>query len=367
MAYTGIINTAIQNNASRYLYTVTEALKLAGWRVMAWGGGASTTAYAAYNPSGVDDNVLTSETAWSSGGQGGAWKVLKEPSPGTREFCFFRGTAFTSPALVQGFIKYSRATGFVSSGATPAGPSVAPTTGTGGDGQVIVGTGTDATTITLSNVGNVCEGNAPAGTLQVVASNTPINGVWGFWAFLYPNAETISTAFFLEPMAVGSCSSADPDPCAIYYQTDTTRQAVGSYTYNTGGWKCWFNYGNPAGYFYTAAACGYMASNLLTSSPSVCFMPSLSASQNPYDGTIPMYPFMITGGRVGISPGVTAGNFVPKGLTACATVFGVSQTVGDTFNLSTSEPRIAVLCAPTVTSPFQLAVPWIPNQVPTQY
>jgi hypothetical protein len=350
MAYVGIVNTPITNNSARYLFTITQALKDAGWRVMAWGGGATTGGYGPYTSTPYASDPLATEGAWVSQN---AWKVMKEPSPGTREFCFLRGSTATG-----GIIKYSRASTFAFSGATPASAIVAPTTGTGGDGQVIVGSGNDATAINSAFQGTLLDSNAAI--LQVVASNTPINGVYGFWAFMYPNATALSTAFLLEPMAVGSASSADPDPCAIYTQVDSTRQIVGSYTYATGGWKCWYAYGQGQAYFYTAAACGYMAVNTLTTGGTTCYMPSFAGSQSPYDGTVPMYPFMLSGG-------VGQGNFCPKGLTASSVLFGVTQTVGDTFNLSGAEPRIVALTASAASSPFQIAFPWIPNQIPTQY
>lgn len=270
-------------------------------------------------------------------------------------------------------IKYSRATGFVSTASQ--NPTTCPTTGAGGDGRLIVAGGntttptyTDATATQATVAGTIICG--ATGYVQAVASNTATSGTsgtFGWWAFQYPlGGVNIGNAFlFHEPIAIGSTPSQDTDPSARYFQEANDNlnypTIVGSYNNNTAGtyrgWSYWEAYGLAgAAYRLNQSANNFFTYNQTTASTGVSW-PAFGGSLSPYDGKVTMTPLLIGG----FSNGTRT---LFKGYSTGTLTFQTSQNFVDTFNLSTADPRVCVQVAYIATAPGNCAIPWVTSVVP---
>jgi hypothetical protein len=353
MAYVGITNLGTPGQgsalAATYIYAITQALKTANWRVMAWGGGATTGGYAAYNPSGVDDTAFDSVADWTSLN---AWKVMKEPSPGTREFVFLVGNV-TAGSANSGIVKYSRASTFAF-----GSPSAiqCPTTG-GGDGVVLLGNSTDALTVSNTQATPIIGGNAGTRYIQAVASDTAVNGVYGFWTWSYPAGGTNlgSTVLLQEPMAQGSTSSLDADPSAQFVMNSVN--AISTLLGTTGSfWGFWDQYGTASATRYNnQQSSGYVAQNASSGALTQVFPFGAGAPVAAYGG-VPLYP--------GLVGGSFPSKLYPKGFTTGTLFVPTTQNFLDTFNLASADPRVIIQVTPSTTIPLQAAVPWVSGVVP---
>ena len=356
MAYVGSANNVVTNGAGSYLFALKEALLAAGWELVLNSTGAS-----GFTPTIADQ--LTTPALF---GAANAWARLREPAIpvlfARREYILQNGTA----SGVNAIIKYSRATGFNTPGANG---SIAPTTG-GGDGQVVIGTGSDAIpTATLL-------ANATGATSYVaaVASDTPSAGTYGgfAWYLLGYTAGPVANVkvVMTEPVTPGSTSSLDQDPTWRFGTGSGGNVAAAQlapnwlggawYTNEVIGIQYWQAYGIPA------APPSYIRGG--QSAFTALRTPALNAwtyqtanfvQASPYDGREPMYPMLI--GQAGVSS-VGIGAAVPKGFTTGLATFAATHNLLDTFNLSTADPKIAINL--TTNGMVSLAMPWLTSIIP---
>jgi hypothetical protein len=344
MAYVGSVNNANSGTAGTALFAIKTALKLAGWTVIssATGTGGTTSLGTPASP-GAD--LITTGTGTSLGSfrVANAWVRLREPGGGTREYILQNGNANSSTSAI---IKYSRATGFGTGGTA----TVSQTTG-GGDGIVFLGGGTDTSPTQVAWITS-----AAAGYIHATASDTPTNGVYGWWFMWYLNSDPGSTTLMgTEGVAPGSTPSADNDPSVRY--TGTSATVVSTVSPGAGVWSWWEAYGLPGAVYRTGGMpCPYVFYNATASSPTWVIdyyqaFPSSVFSLDPYTGRVPMFPVMIVQSR---------NNTLPKGFTTETLCFGTAQNGADTFNLSTSSPKIVA----GLSSIMPISIPWVPNVVP---
>lgn len=327
MAYVGLTNVTIaQGGAADFLYATYAALTSASWVTL----GSGTGAAGGYSSSG---SLITSAATFNSNN---AWARMREPGGvGGREYIFQRSTAATTA-----IIKYSRSDGFVSG--SPAA-AVAPTTGASGDGQVIVGTGTDASPVSTI----ICGGS---GYVQAIASTTATNGTYNFWTFQYAAATgVIGGIFCTEGVAPGSTADTDGDPSWRLRATDS------NFWNSNGAAISWWNKYNLAGESYITG--GQFATFGL---PNSAFAPQFyyisgpaPIGQDPYGGKTGFYPLMV--GKNGV---------YPKGYTSGISQGTTLQNLLDVFNISSAEPRIAVNIG-TVSALALFVIPWVPNIIPS--
>ena len=343
MAYVGVSNTAITSltaGAASWLYATTQALKNAGWVTVAWGGGATTGGVQTYNVSGVTDTTLVSVATWNSAG---AWKVLRDPSGlSGRQLFFGMGTLSSNTVAV----KYSKATGF--SGGTQTAISWA-TTGASGDGQVLWSAfATDALTVS-STGGKNFTGTGGTGYVQAVASDTAENGVYSIYSWTYATGTGVPTGFFcFEPVAAGSYNAADQDPCYQVCIGGASAPSALVKSYTALAVSYWNKFGLAGASYLTAAQIAVCVANNSSNSATVAFWPT-TIGLNPYGGDVGFFPLMV--GVVGQFPkGFTTGL-----VTGCAT-----QNNLDTFNLSTTTPKVCVYFEASTA----YYVPWLQAVVP---
>ena len=337
MAYVGLTNVTIaQGGAADFLYATYAALTSASWVTL----GSGTGAAGGYSSSG---SLITSAATFNSNG---AWVRMREPGGvGGREYVFMRGNSVSLP-LQSAVIKYSRSDGFVSGAAA----ATLPHTGTGGDGKVIVGVGTDITAVIAASGSTVC---GATGYVQAVASTTATNGTYGFWTFQYAAATgVIGGIFCTEGVAPGSTPASDADP--------SWRLAVASSTWwsNAAPGVSWWQGYNLAGETYiTAGNLGFPGSSANTMTTTVTTMSptaNIPFGVDPYDAKVSFFPFYI---------GKSA--TYPKGFSSGISFGLTSQNNLDVFNIATSEPRIAVNSVNNGSLPMPLiVVPWVPNIIP---
>jgi hypothetical protein len=352
MAYVGVSNVAVANGAGTYLWVLKESL--------AGQGGAGWTVVSSSSPNAPGgwasgDNLPTV----ASFAVAGAWARVREPGGvGGREYILQNGTANG----VNAIIKYSRADGFT--GGSPSA-TVAPTTG-GGDGVVMVGTGTDA-----SPVSNVLA-NA-TGYVSAVASDTASPGVYGCFAWYlvgYLAGGTGVRLALTEAVTPGSTSSLDQDPT---WRFGTSSGAVAGtaanqlgpwqlggawYTNEVLGISYWQAYGLAGEVYNTGGQTGFVSSRTPAQN-TWTYNVNNFVSVSPYDGKEPMYPMLV--GQAGVSSvGIPAR--IPKGYSTGVATFSVTHNLLDTFNLNTADPKIAVHL--TASGLVSIAVPWLTNVVP---
>ena len=358
MAYVGTTNTLIANGGSAdYLFVIKQSLISAGWTLLASSNGVTLN-----TGTPATDN-LTTAAAFNAAS---AWCRLREPSgAGGREFILMHGAASSK----DGLIKYSRSTGFNTTAAQNA--TTCPTTGVGGDGQLIAALNTTLTDLTATTSGSATAIVwTQAGYVQCVANNVAVNGVYGFWAFQYPaGGSAIGAAcLFQEPIAPGSTPVGDTDPSARYFLASngsagaTTVSIIGNVstavsnvtTYQ--GWSYWNAYGlGGAAYVRNRAANVYFAWNNTTASIAGISAPTVAAgSLSPYDGKVSMLPVLLGGASYNDI-------VLWKGFSSSLLTFSTTQNFADTFNLSSADPRIAVQVGPA----GSCAIPWVTGVVPT--
>lgn len=359
MAYVGSANNVVSNGAGTYLYVLKEALIAAGWELVSNSSGTAI-------PSPATTDVLTSAALF---GAANAWARLREPvfagQFARREYVLQNGTLNGTTAL----IKYSRATGFNTGGTG----SVAPTTGVGGDGVLVVGntvSNTDTTPGTFPTLANA------TGFVAAIASDTPSPGTYGgySWYLLGYTAGGANVITCLtEAVAPGSTSSLDQDPMwrlgsgstfsPVAPTTPSPSSLGGAYFSNAWtGHSYWQAYGLASPSYIRAAQLGLPISitPTIAASKTVAYMAGF-ASVSPYDGREPMYPLLL--GQAGVPSSVpSVPQSIPKGYTTGVVLFSATHNLLDTFNLNTSDPKIAI--ALTANSLQSVAMPWLTNIVP---
>lgn len=333
MAYVGITNRTVSNGgAADLLYATYGAMVSASWDCL----GSGTGAAGGYSSSG---SLITSAATFNSNG---AWVRMREPGGvGGREYVFMRGDTG-----VKALIKYSRSTGFGSG--SPAAAQ-APTTGTSGDGQVILGTAGDTTSVAAAQSATFC---GSAGYVQGVASTTSLNGTYGFWSFQYAASTGVIGGLFLtEGVAVGSTSTSDGDPSWRLATPSANITYWWAQTVSTVSF--WEKYGTANSSYKTAGDIAFYRSIGSTGAGGNAVIP-LNLGQDPYESKVAFYPALI---------GKT--NVFPKGFSSGLAIGTTSQNQMDVFNYSTSEPRIAINTAGNGITGYPLiVVPWVPNVVP---
>ena len=358
MAYVGSANNVVTNSAGSYLYALKTALYGvngvggAGWELV-----SNSTGAPGFTPTNVDQ--LTTPALF---GAANAWVRLREPTfPSQfarREYILQNSTANGANAI----IKYSRATGFNTGGSA----TVAPTTGVGGDGQVVVGTGTDA----LPATALLANATGATSYVAAIASDTPSAGIYGGYAW-YLLGYTVGPVgnvklVLTEPVAANSTSSLDQDPMwrfgtgtlSVGTQLDPGWMAGSWYSNQVQGIQYWQAYGIPAAppSYIRGGQCAFTA--LRQAGTSTWNYQSANFFQSsPYDGTEPMYPLLV--GQAG-TPSISAA--IPKGYTTGLATFAVTHNLLDTFNLSTTDPKIAVYLS--ASGLVSLAIPWLPGIIP---
>lgn len=357
MAWVGTNSTNVvvaQGGAADLMWAIKSALLEAGWRLMSFGGGASSGVYQAPNQDGVTAVTDTLTTA-SSLNVNGAWFRMKEPGSTTagREYIFQRGDAATELN-----IKYSYSSGFVDTHATYAvGEQYAPTTG-GGDGVSLFSTLTDSSVRASDGVATTLA----SGRVHCVASSSANSaGVWEFFAFSTSGATT-PVVVYQAGLLPGSHPGSDSDPSfrgvgginGIFSTLVTTGNIV-SFWDGYGTASEGYVMGGRVGQYYTFAGSkaggytvGYSATGIANS----------SNNTSVYDGR----PYLLPSGLV-FSNDANIYSFVNitalKGMPANIHTFGGSGALGDTFNLDSENPKV-VINATTV----GLTFPWVRNITP---
>jgi hypothetical protein len=360
------LTTTSATQAGDWLWAIKTALKAAGWTVQGSGDGTSFQ-------NGGSTDYITSQTVASNNN---AWIRLREPSGvGGREYLFAKGSA--SDRLL---VKYSRSSGFTT---VPGSASAIPTTGLTGDGVVFLGTSTGfSATGTGTNTYDQAATVTPAsptlaviqpGYVSCVASDTPVNGVYGWWAF----QNTLGNGFpqymmFTEGMDSTTCSPLDYDP-SIRQWSRASAQGFGddqrAYNANTVNLvQYWEGYpavwSSPTAATYRLSGCG-MISNMVfnTAGGAISWVwpqPAASATPalSPYNGKSGLLPVLI------YKAGAVAAGNLPKGFTS-----GLRFTYGpfnncDTLDLTTSTPNIT-LYASTMSGAATawIVQPWVQNVI----
>lgn len=356
MAFVGSTNNTITTTATvaPTFTAIKTALLAAGWVIQGSSNGTSTFS----NASSVDntDNFASN----------GSWLRIREPSGvGGREYVFYRGTATTC------FVKYSRSVGFGTGGAL----TTAPTTGASGDGVVwfgTAGTGFSATytgtnTYDLATTGAAQCNNLAIGAdgyVSCVASDTAVNGVYGWWAVAFAQGTGLNQfVMYADAVASGSCPATDYDP--------SYRQLAGSNWWQTDSPvanRCHYWQAYPAvwaspttatyridapGYSYFAATDGALSSLQLYVWPASSGATGLSV----YNEKPQLVPYLISIYNLAGSP--------PKGFTSNVLLVAGPFNSTDTLDLTTPTARIVVAGftnASTLT--MWLTFPWVPNVLP---
>jgi hypothetical protein len=349
MAYVGSTNIAVSNGAGTYLFTLKSALVAAGWTLVSSSNGTTVSVF----PADAVPNVT--EFAKAS-----AWARLREPlvpgGIGQREYILQNGTLNGTTAI----IKYSRATGFSTGGTA----TVAPTTGVG-DGQVMVGTGTDAAPVAAALA------NA-TGIVSAVASNTASPGVYGGYAWYligYTIAPVANVLIALtEHVTPGSTSSLDQDPMWRYGTGAgapvSPQQGAGflggtAYSNAQPGAQWWQAYGLALpSYIRGGTASIYVGRTPTTLT--TFYETKEFTSVSPYDGKEPLYPALMSRS---IISSLSLAAVIPKGFSTGLAHFAATHNLLDTFNLNTADPKIVASVA--TTEFLGVAIPWITNIVPT--
>jgi hypothetical protein len=269
-----LIPSVATSGVAYCLYYLKETLKSAGWKVLAASDGTTYTTYAG-GTTGIDQ--IASVNSGSNGmNNSGAWFRITDPDS-IREFVFMRGST-----ALNGTIKYSRSSKF-SSGSPNA--TTLPTTGTSGDGAVILGTGSDSTTTTSSHSSAFIATTSTA-RLHIVTENSSNNGVYSW--YMYPVSTITNTLLCLfshEAILSGSHSSADNDPSYFFVCSNGLDPISAiSTTFAAAALRSWFKYGLEGSNFDRSLAAAYQ--NFYSSvgwNFVDCAFPANNGT-NPYDG-----------------------------------------------------------------------------------
>lgn len=200
--------------AAAWLLAFKTVAVAAGWTVPRSSDGTT------YNATG--DQITTANTGAGGMQNTGAWFILREPG-GRREWCWQYANGATQ---LNVRVKYSPLARFT--GGTPGAVRVPSAT----DEQLMFGGGTDASP-TYAGISN-----APSGRYHIVFNSTPIGGCYPFVCFwTATGAATQSPGFVMqEPMAPGSYSVTDGDPCLVYCSNGNfSTSASGYFAYGTAG------------------------------------------------------------------------------------------------------------------------------------
>jgi hypothetical protein len=345
MAYVGITNQASTagTSAADLFFALKEAMKLAGWTVLGSGTGSAGTGSGSYNNNATGNFVAAIDLVTSVAlfNNPGAWIRLREPV-GTREYVFHRGTVAYS---YNGSVHYSRATGYTQGS---PGAGVIPHTGASGDGilcsvatPILEGTSYTAAQATYVVYGLSCD------YTQAVASTTPVNGVYGFWAWQYAaSTGNISGYISTEGVAVGSTNSADADPSyrTVGYVVPGTGKIWASDS-TTAISSFWEAYGVAGKATYRRGHISLAIAYNSASYPMV-MAPNITGL-DPYTSMAAFHPSQII-----------AAGALPKGYSTGLMWGSTTQNPMDVFNISSAEPRIYLGALQN------LSVPWVPNVIP---
>lgn len=329
---------------------IKTALLAAGWELMASSNGTT------YNSGSSPDNV-PDLAAWSNAG---AWCRLREPGgAGGREYVFMRATSTT------GIIKYSRSTGFIS-GPPPGNAVTLPTTGNNGDGVVWVGTqvgysatgGAGATPTNTYDLATTGTGQAAAVTASAVgvriaciASNTPLNGVYGWWYLTYAaGTGTPGQIIYTEAAQAGTYPVEDTDPSyrqicnPLFMWAGSGPVAANLHHY-------WQAIGL-TGYRYVIDGCMGLPTQVTVAGGAYSRgVPNTGIGFGTYYGTtVQTYPVLVGGPQSW-----------PKGYTTGIGCINVNLNNMDTLNLTGAEPRVVVNANNVIAG---WVMPWVPNIVP---
>jgi hypothetical protein len=361
MNYVGTSSTNIavaQGGAADLMWAVKSALLEAGWRLMSFGGGASSGVYQAPNGNGstaVADGLTTA----ASLNVNGAWFRIKEPgvTSAGREYVFQRGDAATELN-----IKYSRASGFTGSNETyPVGEQNAPTTA-GGDGVSLFSELTDESVRAEDGVATTLF----TGRVHCIASSTAsANGVWEFYA-LSTSGNSVPVIIYQAALVVGSHPAEDADPSfrgvgpvsqLVAKNASNANQNVASFwhAYDMGGSQAYVRYARMGQYWnYTGAITADTGtSNRATGRHAYGHINTEELSI--YDGKVALYP----GGTINGTDESSGKVRVTKGLVGGFKIFTAQRVIGDTFNLASADPHVAIN-----STTLGIAMPWVANNTP---
>jgi len=365
---TNSVNLVTTNatQAGDWIWAIKTALKAAGWTVLGSGDGTSFQ-------NGGSTDYITSQTVANNTN---AWIRLREPGgAGGREYVFAKGAA--ADRLL---IKYSRSSGFTSYPAPTA--ATIPTTGASGDGAVWLGSTVGfSATGTGTNTYDLAATTAPAaatlgaistGYVSCVASDTPVNGVYGWWAF----QNTLGTGaaqfmMFTEGMDSTTCSPLDYDPSIRQFATCSNGLVTDQRGYNANTpnlVQYWEGYpspwASPTTASYRLAGCGMVSYNIFNLAGAIAgwVWPSATGSGvpalSPYNGKSGLLPILI------YKAGTATAGFLPKGFTS-----GLRFTYGpfnscDTLDLTTSTPNIVIYANNMSGATSWVTQPWVQNVLP---
>jgi hypothetical protein len=338
--------------------------------VGAGGGGGATTDATFFNQGGIQGGGLSINSDGSplSTGQDPlvdvvscnaveAWFRIREPgkediADPQREFVFLKGSAAQSM-----LIKYSRASGFTEGGL----PRACPTTGPEGDGVVVSSSvGEDETAISSSAATTFT--GAGGQFVNVVVSDVPVFGVFPFYIWSYASATGACNAILLhEGVLPGTTSALDQDPTYRVMAGNATALGFLDVTAGTLG-DYWEAYGLPNA-VHRRGNLGYATAYGTNAAPSgtAAIVPGANASRV-FPPENVLGPSRYSGNPVTAPTLVGIGGQFPKGFST-GVMFGgfTAQNVLDTFNLSSSNPRII---AHYPNAREAIFLPWVPNVVP---
>lgn len=361
---TNSVNLVTTNatQAGDWLWAIKTALKVAGWTVLGSGDGTSFQ-------NGGSTDYITSQTVASNTN---AWIRLREPSgAGGREYLFAKGAA--ADRLL---VKYSRSSGFTSYPAPTA--ATIPTTGATGDGVVWLGTNvgfsaTSTGTNTYDQAANVVPivatlGGISTGYVSCVASDTAVNGVYGWWAFNNTlGSGTVQYMMFTEGMDSVTCSPLDYDPSVRQFAAPIAQRAYNNAA--TGMMHYWQGYpspwASPTTATYRVTGCGMMSYMLFTTAGAVTswIWPLATANGapalSPYNGKSGLLPVLVYRG------GAASAGDTPKGFTSALRFSYGPFNNCDTLDLTTSTPYI-ILYGNQMSGGIVgwVGQPWVQNVLP---
>lgn len=332
MAYVGSVNNVVTVGTADYFNAIKTALLAAGWELMASSDGTTYTA-------GSSPDRLPDVAAWNNSG---AWCRLREPGGvGGREYCFMRGSTATTA-----IIKYSRATGFV--GGSP-GATTLPTTGASGDGAVWVanaslGFGSESS-ITAPTSGAAFA--TTSGYVSCVASDTAVNGVYGWWMNRWAVGGTPGDLTYTEAVQAGTYPTQDTDPSYRYSGSTSTFFAANTNRFV----QYWQAYDftaptSPYRTYITNGAYGIYWS-WYSNGSTVILTPRPALGLGPYGVGVQTYPMMVGNSTL-----------YSKGMTTGVCCYSVTLNNCDTLNLTSAEPKIVIVAA------YGFAMPWVPSVLP---
>lgn len=222
------------------VFNFKTLLKSAGWTVKASGDGLS-----AYSSTA---DIITGSGSGANGlNNSNAWFRIQDPAA-KRELVFQRGTATTVWK-----VKYSATDKFITGGSA----SVYPTSA---DEQFLIGTsGAFASWMGTDN------------TYRWSAGVNTTDG-YGFWSvgtsIGNANGPTYSGVIILDPLAIGSFTINDVDPCVLYAASNATGiLSLSTLQNSTIGMKSWFQKGTTNGAFTAAFPCSFRLGGTTTAIP----------------------------------------------------------------------------------------------------